>query len=263
MTPYGDRMDLRLDRKAALVTGASRGIGLAIARRFAEAGAHGDALVAQARRPGRGGRRPGRPGRPGRLVRRQRRRPRAGRGVRGGHRRAVRRPRHPGQQRRHQPLLRADDRDRRAPGRTRRSRSTSSGCSPGPRPPTGPPLGRAPAGASSTSSSVGGLGTEPGIGWYNVTKAAVIHLTRQLAYELAPAVRVNAIAPGLVKTQFARVLWETRRGAGVGPASRSSGSASPTTSPPPPSSWSRTPRRGSPARCWWWTAGPWPPRAAG
>ncbi len=57
-------------------------------------------------------------------------------------------------------------------------------------------------------SSVGGMSVEPGIGWYNVTKAAVAHLTRQLAYELGPAVRVNAVAPGLVRTQFARALWE-------------------------------------------------------
>lgn len=57
-------------------------------------------------------------------------------------------------------------------------------------------------------ASVGGLSVEAGIGWYNVTKAAVIHLTRQLAGELGPAVRVNALAPGLVKTDFARALWE-------------------------------------------------------
>ena len=57
-------------------------------------------------------------------------------------------------------------------------------------------------------ASVGGLGPEPGIGWYNATKAAVIHLTRQLAYELGPGVRVNAVAPGLVRTEFARALWE-------------------------------------------------------
>lgn len=57
-------------------------------------------------------------------------------------------------------------------------------------------------------ASVGGLGPEPGIGWYNATKAALVHLTRQLAYELAPRVRVNALAPGLVRTQFARALWE-------------------------------------------------------
>ncbi|MGH9029179.1 MAG: SDR family oxidoreductase [Acidimicrobiales bacterium] len=57
-------------------------------------------------------------------------------------------------------------------------------------------------------SSVGGLSVEPGIGWYNVTKSAVAHLTRQLAYELGPAVRVNGLAPGLVRTHFARALWE-------------------------------------------------------
>jgi NAD(P)-dependent dehydrogenase (short-subunit alcohol dehydrogenase family) len=57
-------------------------------------------------------------------------------------------------------------------------------------------------------ASIGGLGPEPQIGWYNATKAAVIHLTRQLAYELAPTVRVNGIAPGLVRTELARGLWE-------------------------------------------------------
>lgn len=57
-------------------------------------------------------------------------------------------------------------------------------------------------------ASVGGLSVEPGIGWYNVTKAAVIHLTRQLAAECGPKVRVNAIAPGLVRTDLARALWQ-------------------------------------------------------
>jgi NAD(P)-dependent dehydrogenase (short-subunit alcohol dehydrogenase family) len=57
-------------------------------------------------------------------------------------------------------------------------------------------------------ASIGGLGVEPGIGWYNVTKAAVLHLTRQLSYELAPGIRVNALAPGLVKTRLAAALWE-------------------------------------------------------
>lgn len=57
-------------------------------------------------------------------------------------------------------------------------------------------------------ASVGGLSIEPGIGIYNTTKAALIHLTKTLAAELAPAVRVNAIAPGLVKTDMARALWE-------------------------------------------------------
>ena len=44
-----------------------------------------------------------------------------------------------------------------------------------------------------------------------MTKAALIHLTKHLASELGPGVRVNAIAPGLVKTDFARALWEPRR----------------------------------------------------
>jgi NAD(P)-dependent dehydrogenase (short-subunit alcohol dehydrogenase family) len=57
-------------------------------------------------------------------------------------------------------------------------------------------------------SSVGGLLTEPGIGWYNASKAALMHLTRQLAVEMAPGVRVNAVAPGVVRTHLARALWE-------------------------------------------------------
>ena len=63
-------------------------------------------------------------------------------------------------------------------------------------------------GAILNIASVGGLSVEREIGYYNVTKAAVLQMTRQLAYELAPRVRVNAIAPGLVKTDFARALWE-------------------------------------------------------
>ncbi|NQZ96393.1 MAG: SDR family oxidoreductase [Myxococcales bacterium] len=67
-------------------------------------------------------------------------------------------------------------------------------------------------------SSVGGLATSPILGVYDVTKAALIHLTMQLAAELAPQVRVNAIAPGLIKTDFARVLWDEGRGEKVAKA---------------------------------------------
>jgi NAD(P)-dependent dehydrogenase (short-subunit alcohol dehydrogenase family) len=58
-------------------------------------------------------------------------------------------------------------------------------------------------------SSIGGIRNSGFIGVYNVTKAALIHLTKSLAAEMGPQVRVNAIAPGLVKTDFARALWES------------------------------------------------------
>ena len=57
-------------------------------------------------------------------------------------------------------------------------------------------------------SSVGAYHTSPILGAYDVTKSALIHLTKQLAAELGPKVRVNAICPGLVRTHFARALWE-------------------------------------------------------
>jgi NAD(P)-dependent dehydrogenase (short-subunit alcohol dehydrogenase family) len=56
-------------------------------------------------------------------------------------------------------------------------------------------------------ASVGGLKPGLGLGIYNISKAAVIMLTRQLAHELGGKVRVNAVAPGLVKTRFAEALW--------------------------------------------------------
>jgi NAD(P)-dependent dehydrogenase (short-subunit alcohol dehydrogenase family) len=68
-------------------------------------------------------------------------------------------------------------------------------------------------GAIVNISSNGGIVGARGIGYYNVTKAAVIHLTRQLAAELSPGVRVNAVAPGLVKTDMARALWEAEQNA--------------------------------------------------
>ncbi len=71
-------------------------------------------------------------------------------------------------------------------------------------------------------ASVGGLQPGPLLGAYNVSKAALVFLTRQLAYEMAPGVRVNAIAPGIVKTRFSRVLWEMNEegAAGLHPLGR-------------------------------------------
>ena len=59
-------------------------------------------------------------------------------------------------------------------------------------------------------ASVGGLRAGAPIGAYNASKAALIHLTRQLGVELGPTVRVNAIAPAVVKTHFAKALYEGR-----------------------------------------------------
>jgi NAD(P)-dependent dehydrogenase (short-subunit alcohol dehydrogenase family) len=58
-------------------------------------------------------------------------------------------------------------------------------------------------------ASVAGLVPHGGLGVYGVTKAAVIMLTKTLAVELAPDVRVNAIAPGLIETRFSEALWAT------------------------------------------------------
>ena len=59
-------------------------------------------------------------------------------------------------------------------------------------------------------ASVGGLGVPGALPIYATTKAGLIHLTKALARELAPGVRVNALAPGFVKTDLARVFWESR-----------------------------------------------------
>ena len=62
-------------------------------------------------------------------------------------------------------------------------------------------------GAVLNIASTGGLRPSMGLGVYDVTKAGVIMLTRQLARELGGKVRVNCIAPGLFKTRFAEALW--------------------------------------------------------
>jgi NAD(P)-dependent dehydrogenase (short-subunit alcohol dehydrogenase family) len=58
-------------------------------------------------------------------------------------------------------------------------------------------------------SSIGGLKGTPVLGAYGISKAADMAMTRNLAIELGPDnIRINTIAPGLVKTDFARALWE-------------------------------------------------------
>ncbi|MCY0905218.1 SDR family oxidoreductase [Arthrobacter sp. H14-L1] len=62
-------------------------------------------------------------------------------------------------------------------------------------------------------SSVSGQTPASGLGFYGVSKAAIEHLTRSLAAEMGPRVRVNAVAPAVVKTQFARALYVGREAA--------------------------------------------------
>ncbi|MFF7449540.1 MULTISPECIES: glucose 1-dehydrogenase [unclassified Streptomyces] len=65
-------------------------------------------------------------------------------------------------------------------------------------------------GAIVNIASVAGVAPSPFIAAYGVSKAAMINLTAQLAHEFAPKVRVNAIAPAVVKTKFAQALYEGR-----------------------------------------------------
>ncbi len=65
-------------------------------------------------------------------------------------------------------------------------------------------------GAIVNMSSVAGMRPAPGIGFYGASKAMLSHITAELAVELAPVVRVNAVAPAVVRTDFATALFEGR-----------------------------------------------------
>lgn len=68
-------------------------------------------------------------------------------------------------------------------------------------------------GAVVNVASLSGIRPEPGIGMYGASKAMLMHLTKELAVELGPRVRVNAVAPAVVKTRFAAALYEGREDA--------------------------------------------------
>ncbi|MFI1234673.1 SDR family oxidoreductase [Nocardia salmonicida] len=65
-------------------------------------------------------------------------------------------------------------------------------------------------GAVVNVSSVAGVRPSPGIGFYGASKAMLTYITQELAVELGPNIRVNAVAPAVVKTKFATALYEGR-----------------------------------------------------
>ena len=65
-------------------------------------------------------------------------------------------------------------------------------------------------GAIVNIASVAGIKPAPGIGMYGASKSALIHVTEELAVELGPNVRVNSVSPAVVKTKFATALYEGR-----------------------------------------------------
>lgn len=63
-------------------------------------------------------------------------------------------------------------------------------------------------GAIVNTASIGATAVGANMGVYHASKAAIVHLTRHLAIELAPGVRVNGVAPGVVRTRMAEALWK-------------------------------------------------------
>ncbi len=68
-------------------------------------------------------------------------------------------------------------------------------------------------GAIVSTASIGGIAPMAGLGAYNIAKAGLITMTQQLAQELAPGVRVNALAPGIIKTRLAAALYVDKEAA--------------------------------------------------
>ena len=104
-------------------------------------------------------------------------------------------------------------------------------------------------------ASVAGLRSSENIGAYGVSKAALINLTTQLAVELGPTVRVNAVAPAVVKTRFAEALYEGREDEVAAAVPGRPARRARRTSARPRPTCSATAPAGSPGRRWCSTAG--------
>jgi NAD(P)-dependent dehydrogenase (short-subunit alcohol dehydrogenase family) len=68
-------------------------------------------------------------------------------------------------------------------------------------------------GAVVNTASIGSFVVGRNLGVYNASKAALVSITRQMAIELGPATRVNAVAPGIVRTALAEALWKEQEDA--------------------------------------------------
>ncbi|MBV7294872.1 SDR family oxidoreductase [Corynebacterium sp. TAE3-ERU12] len=68
-------------------------------------------------------------------------------------------------------------------------------------------MGNNPGASVINIASIGALTVEDHLGAYDAAKSALLHITRQLSRELAPAIRVNAISPGVVRTKLSEALW--------------------------------------------------------
>ena len=121
---------------------------------------------------------------------------------------------------------------------------------------TNPHMAARGGGSIMIISSVGGLRAGGVLGAYGISKAADLQIARALAVEFGgDNIRVNAIAPGLIRTDFARALWEDKeRVQNAKPLRRLAGSAKRTKSSASPSCWRRPRAAMSAARPSWSTA---------